>query len=176
MATWDAPIDSQTDPDAPLTSNLGKRWDNNVIATAEGASGAPRVSPAAWGHTVFSGESATGTLTLSDVSAYGGANVKMTFINSAAGAGNFFISLSSDGTTFSTPVQVGSYLGNGIGVIESFINFSDGAIVSLVTRGDLFTGSSPVVSGDVSHIRFTIDGTGTITMAAMAFVNAGVVA
>lgn len=43
MATWVAPIDSQTDPDAPLTSELGKRWDNNVIAAFEGASGAPRL-------------------------------------------------------------------------------------------------------------------------------------
>lgn len=43
MATWVDPIDSQTDPDAPLTSELGKRWDNNVIAAFEGASGAPRL-------------------------------------------------------------------------------------------------------------------------------------
>ena len=43
MATWVEPIDSQTDPDAPLTSELGKRWDNNVIAAFEGASGAPRL-------------------------------------------------------------------------------------------------------------------------------------
>lgn len=47
MATWVNPIDSETDPDAPLTSNLGKRWDNNVIALAEGASGAPRIEDAA---------------------------------------------------------------------------------------------------------------------------------
>lgn len=43
MATWVAPIDSQTDPDAPLTSELAKRWDNNVIAAFEGASGAQRL-------------------------------------------------------------------------------------------------------------------------------------
>ena len=44
MATWEVPIDSQTDPDAPITSQLGKRWDNNVIAAFQGASGAPGVS------------------------------------------------------------------------------------------------------------------------------------
>ena len=43
MATWVAPIDSQTDPDAPLTSELGKRWDNNVIAAFEGAADAVRL-------------------------------------------------------------------------------------------------------------------------------------
>ncbi|MCP4493641.1 MAG: hypothetical protein GY820_41020 [Gammaproteobacteria bacterium] len=44
MATWVDPVDSQTDPDAPLTSELGKRWDNNVIAAFEGAADAPRLS------------------------------------------------------------------------------------------------------------------------------------
>lgn len=43
MATWVDPVDSQTDPDAPLTSALAKRWDNNLIAMAEGAPGSPRV-------------------------------------------------------------------------------------------------------------------------------------
>lgn len=41
MATYDPPIDSQTDPDAPLTSNLGKRWDNNVVAFIEQDSSSP---------------------------------------------------------------------------------------------------------------------------------------
>lgn len=44
MATWVTPVDSQTDPDAPLTSDLAKRWDNNVVAAFEGASGAVRLS------------------------------------------------------------------------------------------------------------------------------------
>lgn len=47
MATWIAPIDTETDPDAPLISSLGKRWDNNVIAAFEGAFSAP-LSAAAW--------------------------------------------------------------------------------------------------------------------------------
>ena len=52
MATWIAPVDSETDPDAPLTSSLAKRWDNNVIAMTEGASGAPKVQDGALGSTV----------------------------------------------------------------------------------------------------------------------------
>lgn len=35
MATWINPVDSETDPDAPVTSNLGKRWDNNIVAFYE---------------------------------------------------------------------------------------------------------------------------------------------
>ena len=49
MATWVDPVDSQTDPDAPITSDLAKRWDNNVVALAEGAAGAPRIAMAAMG-------------------------------------------------------------------------------------------------------------------------------
>lgn len=41
MATWVDPIDSQTDPDAPLTADLGKRWDNNIIAFYEQGSASP---------------------------------------------------------------------------------------------------------------------------------------
>jgi hypothetical protein len=52
MATWIAPVDSETDPDAPLTSSLAKRWDNNVIAMTEGASGAPKVLDGALSTTV----------------------------------------------------------------------------------------------------------------------------
>jgi hypothetical protein len=44
MATWVEPIESETDPDAPLTSGLAKRWDNNVIAAFEGATDAPRIN------------------------------------------------------------------------------------------------------------------------------------
>lgn len=43
MADWLEIIDSATDPDAPLTSELAKAWTDNVIAVAEGAIDAPRV-------------------------------------------------------------------------------------------------------------------------------------
>ena len=46
MATWIDPIESETDPDAPLTSGLGKRWDNNPIAMGECAEGAPYMQTA----------------------------------------------------------------------------------------------------------------------------------
>tara|TARA_R110000851_G_scaffold200201_5_gene351347 strand:- start:777 stop:1292 length:516 start_codon:yes stop_codon:yes gene_type:complete len=44
MASWVDPIDTETDPDAPLKSELAKRWDNNVIAALEGAPGAQRLA------------------------------------------------------------------------------------------------------------------------------------
>lgn len=43
MTTYVTPIDSETDPDAPLTSQLGKRWDNNLISVLEGDVTAPKM-------------------------------------------------------------------------------------------------------------------------------------
>lgn len=43
MATYDEILDTQLDPDAPITSSLGYQLRDNPIAIAEGAVGAPRV-------------------------------------------------------------------------------------------------------------------------------------
>lgn len=43
MADWTNINDSQVDPDAPVTSELGYAWRDNPIAIAEGAPGAPRI-------------------------------------------------------------------------------------------------------------------------------------
>jgi len=42
MADWFNITDTQVDPDAPLTSQLGYAWRDNPIAISEGAPGAPR--------------------------------------------------------------------------------------------------------------------------------------
>lgn len=43
MPDWVNIADTQLDPDAPLTSQLGYAWRDNTIAISEGASGAPKV-------------------------------------------------------------------------------------------------------------------------------------
>jgi len=43
--------EGETDPGAPGTSSLWKRWRDNPLAIAEGASGAPKVSPLAFSGT-----------------------------------------------------------------------------------------------------------------------------
>lgn len=50
MADWTNIVDSQLDPDAPLTSELAYAWRDNPIAIAEGALGAPRVEGRALGN------------------------------------------------------------------------------------------------------------------------------
>jgi len=44
MPDYNAILDTQVDPDAPLTSQLGYQFRDNPIAIAEGAAGAPRVT------------------------------------------------------------------------------------------------------------------------------------
>lgn len=57
--------ETETDPDAPLTSALAKKWRDNPIAIAEGASGAPKVVGAALNIFLVEGTSTgSGTITL----------------------------------------------------------------------------------------------------------------
>lgn len=47
MTSYITITDAETDPEAPLTSELAKKWRDNPIAITEGASGAPRIVGAA---------------------------------------------------------------------------------------------------------------------------------
>ena len=47
MTAYIVITDLETDPEAPLTSELAKKWRDNPIATFEGATGAPRMVGAA---------------------------------------------------------------------------------------------------------------------------------
>jgi len=48
MADYTTITDSQVDPDAPITSELGYAWSYNPVAIAEGAINAPRMQMAAF--------------------------------------------------------------------------------------------------------------------------------
>jgi hypothetical protein len=43
MASYITITDAETDPEAPLTSELAKKWRDNPIAIAEGETGAPKI-------------------------------------------------------------------------------------------------------------------------------------
>lgn len=47
MTSYITITDTETDPEAPLTSELAKKWRDNPIAITEGATGAPRIVPLA---------------------------------------------------------------------------------------------------------------------------------
>lgn len=47
MTAYIAITDPETDPDAPLTATLAKKWRDNPIAITEGSAGAPKIQDAA---------------------------------------------------------------------------------------------------------------------------------
>lgn len=177
MATWVTPIESQTDPDAPLTSELGKRWDNNVIAAFEGAAGAPRLAiknlPAQSGSTV----------TLSGLDAFGGIEFSIYLVGNTGGGsptgGRALISFSDDnGATYSTPVLI---LTNGTATGEfvsgdGVFNFTGGDVsVAFVRGGGLGAAAAGVTnttlagsSNNITHVRFTTQNNGMISVRATA--------
>jgi len=58
MTSYIAITDTETDPEAPLTATLAKKWRDNPIAITEGATGAPKIrrnaiQEFAVGNTVF---------------------------------------------------------------------------------------------------------------------------
>lgn len=175
MATYRSIAATETDANSPVTTTLMVALAENPVAIAEGASGAPRVSPAAQGVTVISG-SASGTVTLTGFAPYEGTHVTLQYVNSVAAASNIQISLSDDGVSYSTPLTIATSTGNDFGSSMIDVNFSDGAVTAVASGGLLFTGLTPAATADVTHVRFTITGGGTVTIAAMATPTAGTVA
>lgn len=100
MATYTAITDTQVDPDAPLTSQLGYQFRDNPIAISEGATGAPKVTGLALG-TIF--QPYGHTYTTSDVDRW-----KTIYIQQSSGTACDRVRFSTDGggswgasTTFS---------------------------------------------------------------------------
>lgn len=52
MTSYITITDAETDPEAPLTATLAKKWRDNPIAITEGSAGAPKIQDAALGSTV----------------------------------------------------------------------------------------------------------------------------
>ena len=178
MATYRSIAASETDADSPVTATLMEALAENPTAIAEGASGAPRVSPKATGYTAFSG-SAIGTVTLSNVSAYDGAAIEVKYINTAAGTAGMTISVSDDGVTFGSTVTIANIGGTAHGSVSLTVDTTTGAVVSVYSdtvSAGVLTGTVTLPGTPISHIKIDAPGPTTTTVAALALVNAGIVA
>lgn len=67
MTDYNAILDTQIEPDAPLTSQLGSQFRDNPIAIAEGSSGAPKIA----GKNLFA--AGLGTFRFANLQTFGGA-------------------------------------------------------------------------------------------------------
>lgn len=155
MATWVNPIDSQTDPDAPLTSELGKRWDNNVVAALELDASAPKMKVSVSGGTA----SSASALTVSGLSSYDGAIVSGSAVSSSSGACNISLSLSSDGVSFSTPVTVIAISSQLDGSFNIFVDKVSGTVTGWYggTEGGFISETLNGAGAGVSHIRVSLN-------------------
>lgn len=147
MATWVAPIDSQTDPDAPLTSELGKRWDNNVIAAFEGAAGAPRLR-----QRVLAQYATSADTSFAVPSGYGGFYFSG---GSSGGSGDTVIAFSDDnGSTYAADntISIGS-------LARGYVDLTTGEYFSY-TGGGTVNGTFTMPAGTVDRFILRAGGEG----------------
>lgn len=130
MTSYIEITESETDPGAPGTSELWKKWRDNPIAMAEGADGAPRVQGIALGGTYLGHSSITTTgWTITDLDAAGWVKFDL-YINSSSTINMRFQLSSDNGVTWGTAVILLPFYGSiATGVFK--INMQTGEYILL---------------------------------------------
>lgn len=164
MASYITITDAETDPGAPATSELAKKWRDNPIAMFEGATGAPKLAQN------IRGASGT-TITFTSLGAFSGALLEWSVLTASSGSTTVALSLSDNGTTFygSTNIVSTSVL-NAAYSYKLWIHFPTGAytlvrfdtpaLVGAVATGTITGSSLAVVS-----LRLVTTGTGASSTA-----------
>lgn len=116
--------DEETDPEAPLTSELAKKWRDNPEAIAAGLPGAPRVKGQALDTFLASGTDAA-ILTITDLGDVGWIMV----------VGH--TSVSGDGESTALQIRFSTDNGSSWGAWQAFVSASSGGGFIRV-RGDIF--------------------------------------
>lgn len=134
MTSYNIITDAETDPSAPLTSELAKKWRDNPIAIGEGSTGAPRVQGKALGGIRQTMLTVTGTsyATITGLDSYKWVEL-ICSLDPDAGAGrNCDVELSSDGgSTWPRSLTVFSHTFSSASNIKVFrvsIGLQDGTI------------------------------------------------
>lgn len=142
MADYIDVTESQSDPFAPLTSELTKQLRDNPIAMAEGQPGAPRFAYRARRFTDSSGA-------ISYLSGYQGCRILGYFdIGSNPGA-TFEIQFSNDGTTWPDGIEISVS-----GGYEVWVDFATGDwFFTSVTAATSSSGTMALMPTDPTHIR-----------------------
>lgn len=158
MADWYVITDAQVDPDAPLTSELAYAWRDNPVAMAEGALGAPRISPIAMqsnllGHLSSGGSNPTITFTgLDSVSRVWGV------FHFGSGVDLQVSWEVTSGSGFITPIGIGTASGSVFGHLD--------IAAGVFTRMSLTSSSGSSVSfsgsgGPIQSLRLGLSGGGS---------------
>jgi len=90
MTSYITITDAETDPEAPLTATLAKKWRDNPIAITEGSAGAPKISPLAFAPV------AAGDVVIDKLSPQGITTSILSFTSSGAALGTLSSTYISD--------------------------------------------------------------------------------
>ena len=171
MTSYIAITDAETDPEAPLTSELAKKWRDNPIAIAEDDGTAPKIKRKSF----VSGVSAS-TQTFTGLGDYGGVEFD-TYSYSAGFSHTLTILYSTNGgSTFSTAFTLGSASANLPMTGRGSFDFATGTVSFAGMRSDGQTqrasGTMAGASLDINAIRLSVSSGGLV---AMIYPNGGTV-
>ena len=174
MTSYITITDAETDPSAPLTSELAKKWRDNPIAITEGATGAPRVLPLAinnyYGRVAL--DTSTTPVAITGLDPNTIISVVGNFANGTANTGVLQMAGSTDGgSTWGSwfnitisPATAGRYS------CHVVVNLKNGIFDSVFTNsGNLGTGpfnairfrhSETIISGGSDPARLSVYGIG----------------
>jgi len=153
MTSYITITDAETDPSAPLTAELAKKWRDNPIAIAEGSTSAPRLQKGALGG-LFLGDFTSTTTTwggLTGLDAFEELRLDITAlsINSTADTGLQIRFTADNGTTWGTAQTL---LSHSPGAQDRFYHTST-VFVNLRTGArsaqGIFVGATEVVVRDL---------------------------
>lgn len=131
MTSYITITDAETDPSAPLTSELAKKWRDNPIAISEGSAGAPKIKMRA-----FSSGALAATATFTGLGNYGGLTFNVVATENAGSTlENVTFEYSNDGSTWSTPIVIGTVIDNlNACMVNGHFDFSTGVFQSISLR------------------------------------------
>lgn len=162
MADWPGIVDSQCDPDAPVTSELIYGLRDGPIAIAEGAIDAPRIAKRVEVYV-----SAAAAIVVQKPTNYTGFLMHLQTPLAEDNFSTVAVSASANGTTWTTPVTLSAQHA-GSGVVS--YQFANGQYKAAL-RNSVHSGNIPGLPADANYFRIsvTIPATTAISTALVEF-------
>ncbi len=154
--------ETETDPGAPGTSELWKKWRDNPIAMAEGQTGAPKFAVKTFGGV----GSQSSAYILTGLLPFNGVYFDLKITGSTSGS--CILDFSTDGVTYAGNITIGVAIGPNV-VYADFI----GGTYKLLRSDSPFyaTGAVTGLTAAATHMRVSWSGVGTFAL--MGELNGG---
>lgn len=162
MTTYTAILDTQIDPDAPITSVLGYQFRDNPIAIAEGAADAPRIAIKS-----FIGDGSP--VDIVSIGDFTGVELNIFANNSDAAIKTLDIALSDNGGTsfYASSTIYTINTGNSIHSV-GFVDFTSGSSKFIIKppsgAGSSISFTLAGASSNVDAFRVSLSGLGNISL------------